>query len=397
MSLSPKLLDDRERLEEIYNLRVDAWENSSRSDLVNRKLFPNGWTDKQDETAIHFVVEDEKRIVASARLNIVNSIDELIDKAIFEQFSLPEESPIGLFSRLVVLPDYRNLGLSSKLDQIRHEYAKKNNAKFLLVVSGESKRVESLMKRGWTVLGKTKVKYHSESLSEKYSDALIFKENDGICVWGRNMNEYFRMFNFEESDKNKKILSVADGPASFNYEMATRRKAVTSLDPIYALTKIEIEEKIRISTQKMIDKFNNKKSLFTVKNSEDTNELIQRRLSAMELFLQDYEKGKNEGRYVSGEFPNIPFENDSFDLCICANLLFLFEEHFTDETHIKSIEEMLRVAKEARIFPLYNRQGKISRHLNSTISHFSANYETKIEDVNYEVYKNGNKQLIIKK
>ncbi|MHB8181431.1 MAG: hypothetical protein ACYDDR_11520 [Acidithiobacillus ferrivorans] len=33
------------------------------------------------------------------------------------------------------------------------------------------------------------------------------------------------------------------------------------------------------------------------------------RMSAMENFLADFDTGKQEGRYIAGELPSLPFEN----------------------------------------------------------------------------------------
>lgn len=394
IDLTPKLLIDKTRLQEIYDLRVHAWENSNRCDLVNRELFPNGWTDKLDDSAFHFIVEKDNKIIAAARLNICNSLDELVEKEIFEQFELPVKRPFAFYSRLVVSPNYRNLGLSSKLDRIRHLYALEMNTQFSLVSSGDVKRVNSLLKKGWTVLGKVQNKYHSESSIVNNSCALIRDESDEISIWGRTLSEYNRMFSFDFANYSKKVLSVADGPASFNYEMKQIGKSVTSLDPIYAFNKAEVEDKIKRSAEKMVEKLKNKKTLFAVQDSK-IDDLISRRFKAMNLFINDYELGKIEGRYLSGELPHLPFSDKSFDICICSNLLFLFEEYFSEETHIDSIKEMLRVANEARMFPLHNRKGNESRHLKNTLSYFSKNYNVKITEVDYEVYKNGNKMLII--
>lgn len=53
MSYTPKLLDDKSRLKEIYDLRVNVWQNSGNSDVVNKHIFPNGWYDDLDDKAHH--------------------------------------------------------------------------------------------------------------------------------------------------------------------------------------------------------------------------------------------------------------------------------------------------------------------------------------------------------
>lgn len=41
-ALRPGLLTDASQLPEIYNLRLNVWEHSGKSEFVNRKLYPNG-------------------------------------------------------------------------------------------------------------------------------------------------------------------------------------------------------------------------------------------------------------------------------------------------------------------------------------------------------------------
>jgi hypothetical protein len=48
------------------------------------------------------------------------------------------------------------------------------------------------------------------------------------------------------------------------------------------------------------------------------------RMAAMRGFLEDYEQGKSEGRYVDAELPALPFPDASFDLALCSHLLFLY-------------------------------------------------------------------------
>ncbi len=74
------------------------------------------------------------------------------------------------------------------------------------------------------------------------------------------------------------------------------------------------------------------------------------RLAAMENFLADYEAGKAAGRYIEGVLPSLPFADDSFDLALCSHLLFLYSEQLDADFHIAAVRELLRVARDVRIF-----------------------------------------------
>ena len=51
----------------------------------------------------------------------------------------------------------------------------------------------------------------------------------------------------------------------------------------------------------------------------------------MDRFLDDYDVGRLEGRYVAAEFPAIPFDDCSFDLAVCSHFLFLYSEHLSQQ------------------------------------------------------------------
>ena len=76
-ALRAELLTDTWRLHEIYDLRLNAWEHTGKNEFVNRQLYPNGWYDPLDESAFHWVViNDQNKIIASARLNLFYSFEE---------------------------------------------------------------------------------------------------------------------------------------------------------------------------------------------------------------------------------------------------------------------------------------------------------------------------------
>jgi hypothetical protein len=82
----------------------------------------------------------------------------------------------------------------------------------------------------------------------------------------------------------------------------------------------------------------------------DPDHLGQCRLAALRRFLVDFEAGKAEGRYVTASLPCLPFEDGRFDLALVSHLLFLYSERLDFEFHRAAVEELLRVAREVRIF-----------------------------------------------
>jgi GNAT superfamily N-acetyltransferase len=149
----PYLLEDKTRLPEIFMLRVNAWENSPRSHVINSPKYPNGYFDNLEETGLHWVVENEQgQIIAAARGNVLNSFDELPYPGIVKGFELAAERPFFYYSRLAIHPNYRNLGISNKLDITRINYHEEIDTKFILATAGDF-RISALEKIGFKSLG----------------------------------------------------------------------------------------------------------------------------------------------------------------------------------------------------------------------------------------------------
>ena len=111
------------------------------------------------------------------------------------------------------------------------------------------------------------------------------------------------------------------------------------------------------------------------------------------VFLADYEDGLREKRYINASLPMIPLPDSSFDLALCSHFLFLYSDEFDADFHVAAIGEMLRLAPEARIFPLLDMHGNRSRHLPAIMARFDATAER----VDYEFQRGGNEMLRLKK
>lgn len=120
------------------------------------------------------------------------------------------------------------------------------------------------------------------------------------------------------------------------------------------------------------------------------------RLKAMKLFLEDYNKGKIEGRYIEGALPDLNFNDSSFDLVLSSHFLFLYSDKLNLNFHKKSIKEMLRVGNKIKIFPLCDLNGSESKHLSQIIKWLNLdNIKFSINTTNYEFQKGANSYLEI--
>ena len=218
-----------------------------------------------------------------------------------------------------------------------------------------------------------------------------------VVPWGRSFNEYVKMFNLTDKELCLRFLGCGDGPASFNCGMSEKGRSVVSIDPIYKLSKEEIKKRIDETYDDVIGQTYKNRDKFIWKEISSVEELGKIRMSAMKDFLDDFEKGKIEKRYISGELPVLPFAGREFDMALSSHFLFLHMEHLSLDFHIQAIREMLRVAKEVRIFPILDVNGIISPYLETIMEAFS-NKETNadFEEVPYEFQKGGNKMLKIR-
>lgn len=163
-ALQPVLLTDLSRLPEIYDLRLNVWEHSGKSEFVNRKLYPNGWYDHLDESAFHWIIiNDQDKIIASARLHLFNSLEEFPYHLSVKNFSLPELMPFAFFSRLVVHPHYRNHGLSRQLYKSRARFCEERKIRWSQVFINNPLIINQYEKSGYKNIGQANVAYHPSS------------------------------------------------------------------------------------------------------------------------------------------------------------------------------------------------------------------------------------------
>lgn len=220
-----------------------------------------------------------------------------------------------------------------------------------------------------------------------------------IVPWGRNFNEYRRMFQLSNADLSKYILGCGDGPASFNAEMTEQGHSVISIDPIYEFSAAQIQQRVKDVYEPIISQVKTNAEQYVWTTIRTPDELGTMRLTAMEHFLADYDAGKQAGRYLAQSLPKLSFSSQEppfFELCLCSHLLFLYSDHLSLNFHQQSIIELLRVAAEVRIFPILTLNGDISPYLGPIHDDLTdLGFQVWIEKVDYEFQKGGNQMLKI--
>jgi hypothetical protein len=220
---------------------------------------------------------------------------------------------------------------------------------------------------------------------------------ESVVPWGRSFDEYVRMFGLGDVDLRSKVLGCADGPANFNAKMAERGHHVVSCDPLYQFSRSQIKERIDETYDNVIAQTYGNLERFLWTTITSVEHLGRLRLAAMNDFLADYDQGRQDGRYVAAELPDLPFTERSFDLALCSHFLFLYSPILSLEFHEKSIAAMCSIAAEVRIFPLLTYNSERSPYLEPIISNLrESGKKVSVERVTYEFQRGANEMLRIR-
>jgi hypothetical protein len=215
-----------------------------------------------------------------------------------------------------------------------------------------------------------------------------------VVPFGRSFDEYVNMFNLTQVDLQKSILSVADGPASFNAEGTQLGYRIKSIDPLYCFTANQIQQRFDAVVDNIIEQIERTPDDWVWTYHASPKDLRKNREKAIQRFCADYESGKAQGRYEIGELPRLQYPDNEYELGLSSHFLFLYSDHFDEAFHFDSICEMLRVCQEVRIFPLLTLMLKPSQHLEGIMTRLSnQGYQCEIHRVPYELQRGGNKML----
>ena len=218
-----------------------------------------------------------------------------------------------------------------------------------------------------------------------------------VVPWGRSYDEYVRMFDLTEVDLGLRMLGCGDGPSGFNAALTQRGGHIISVDPIYVFDVEQIRSRVSDTYETVMTQMRKHHSHYVWETIPSVEQLGAVRMSAMDTFFADFEAGKQEGRYLAGELPTLPFRHGRFDLALSSHFLFLYSAHLSAEFHFQALLEMLRVAREVRVFPLLTLDGVPSPHLHVVIEGLSLHgFDVEVKRVPYEFQRGGDEMLVIK-
>jgi hypothetical protein len=215
-----------------------------------------------------------------------------------------------------------------------------------------------------------------------------------IVPWGRSFDEYQAMFALNAADLGRSILGCGDGPASFNAEATKLGACVVSADPIYAFTGDDIRSRIAAVRHDIEAGLRAHPERYVWRRFAGVDALVATRLETMERFLRDYPGPGATPRYQAARLPGLPFSDAVFDLALVSHLLFSYSEHLDRDAHRRAAAELMRVAREVRVFPLVDLEARPSQHLQAVCAEAeAAGWQHSIVPVEYEFQRGGNRML----
>ena len=218
--------------------------------------------------------------------------------------------------------------------------------------------------------------------------------------FGRTLAEYNQFFALDlDALRGADVLDVGAGPSSFTAEACARRIDAVAVDPFYSSPVDDLAGRIASDYERMFAQMRAKPRLFRLKSFPSLGAAETDRKLAAQRFLADYAVHFAHGRYVSGALPRLPFFDRTFDLVLCAHLLFLHAARFDFEWHLAACRELVRVsAREVRIHPLCGPDGKPYPKLPALRRELrAAGIESEVVTLDYEFFVGSNSMLVLRR
>jgi hypothetical protein len=225
-------------------------------------------------------------------------------------------------------------------------------------------------------------------------------ELPSVAFFGRTLAEYSRFFALDVATlRGRAVLDVAAGPASFAAEACRRGVDAVAVDPLYGCTPDTLATHVALDYERMFAQMRAKPQLLRFKSFPSIDAAEADRRLAAQRFLADYEAQFVHGRYIGAALPRLPFFDGTFDLVLCAHLLFTYARRFDLEWHLAACRELVRVsAGEVRLHPLcgldgrpYPALGRLRRLLGN------AGVASRVQRVPYEFFAGTGSMLVLKR
>lgn len=169
----------------------------------------------------------------------------------------------------------------------------------------------------------------------------------------RSFEEYEAFFDLTPADLDHRILDCGSGASGFAAEAKRRGARVTAVDPAYGWPPEALvsEAHDAVAQGDAVVAAHAERFTWTWYGSPERRAALRR--DALAVFAADLQA--SPATYVAGALPELPFPDDAFDLALCSHLLFTWSDELDEEWHGRAFAELLRVARQVRVFPLVNQ------------------------------------------
>lgn len=230
------------------------------------------------------------------------------------------------------------------------------------------------------------------------NDNSVKLDLERIVFIGRTYDEYVSMFDLKMDEmRGKRLLDCPAGACSFTAEASRYGLDVIACDIAYDYTADDLERKGLQDIAHAMEQMEPAAEQYDWGYFGNIDGLRSHRLQALRE-CSAHRRGQPH-RYVPAVLPSLPFVSGEVDIILSAHFLFMYADRLDTDFHLRTIEELLRVAKEeVRIFPLIDLEGKRPPQVDEVI-HLVQNRGCDVQEkeVPYEFMRGGNTMLQIKK
>jgi SAM-dependent methyltransferase len=170
-----------------------------------------------------------------------------------------------------------------------------------------------------------------------------------VLVTSRSFEEYQAFFALTPDDLAGRVLDCSAGASGFAAVANARGGQVTAVDPAYgrpAELLGTVEASVAGGAAILAD--HEERFVWTWYGTPERRAAL--RADASAAFVADLRD--HPETYVPGALPALPFADDAFALALCSHLLFTWSDVLDEEWHEQALLELLRVARDVRVFPL---------------------------------------------
>ncbi|WP_123538340.1 class I SAM-dependent methyltransferase [Halosimplex salinum] len=220
-------------------------------------------------------------------------------------------------------------------------------------------------------------------------------EADFLTI-GRTFAEYRRMFDLTAEDlAGRALLDCGGGAGAFTATAAELADSAVAVDPLYGPTAEELEGDLDAAVEYNVGQLREKADLFVWDFYGDVDTRGRYLRAAAERFLADY--ATHPDRYVADGIPDLPLDDDSVDLALVANLLFVYDDRLDRSFHEASLRELARVAREeVRVFPLASLDRTRSEYVDPVADALRADgHAVERREVPYEFQPGATEMLVV--